>query len=651
MNKIIALVIFLINISLVLTQWSSSPIINTPVCTGINNDVNQVIASDGFGGALIAWEDYRSGNKIYVQKINSSGVSEWTPNGLAVKYSGYQTSPQITDDASGGAIVVFMEVSGYGQIFVQKIAADGTFPWGVNGIRILSSYNGYKPQIISDNSGGAYVVWQDYRWGTSDIDIYAQRINSDGTVLWSADGIPVCQPTGNQTDPQLKRGSGIIFTWSDYRNSTLPDIYAQKISILGVPQWAADGVVVCDVWLDNKYYPQIYTDPLFGGSVISWVDDRRNPTKDIYIQKLDNSGNRLWSTIGVRVSYSDWQKELNFPAHISSDGAGGAYVTWSMSNGTNYDIYAQRISSGGSAMWGSNGLAVCTASGNQTSPEIVTSWYGNAIITWKDERNYFDIYTQSIGLSGNILWTGNGVVICNEPSIQNNVKLCADINGGAIICWQDSRNGGTEPYDIYTSRVTSSGILLPVDISFFGYEQDKNNVTLHWKTNSETNNAGFFVQRVQTGTNNWLTAGNITGYGTTNEPKEYSFQDYRLSSAKYNYRLKQYDYNGDYEYFPMSGDVLVGIPSQSNLAQNYPNPFNPSTNIEFQIPFDAHITLKLYDVTGRLIDIIQDENKMAGYFGIEYRPVNLPSGVYFYQLVAQGTTDKFIMTKKMTLIK
>lgn len=139
----------------------------------------------------------------------------------------------------------------------------------------------------------------------------------------------------------------------------------------------------------------------------------------------------------------------------------------------------------------------------------------------------------------------------------------------------------------------------------------------------------------------------VAGYGTTSEPKDYSYSDKNLASGNYNYRLKQLDFNGNFEYFNLKNSVRVENPVKYELMQNYPNPFNPVTRIEYSIPKDANISLSIYDNSGKLIAVIDKGYKSAGYYSIEFNASGYSSGVYFYKLEADG----YSKVMKMTLIK
>ncbi len=144
----------------------------------------------------------------------------------------------------------------------------------------------------------------------------------------------------------------------------------------------------------------------------------------------------------------------------------------------------------------------------------------------------------------------------------------------------------------------------------------------------------------------WENIGFVVGHGNSNSPKTYSFtDDSPLGGSKFQYRLKQIDTDGKYEY---SDEIEVEIiPSKFALYQNYPNPFNPSTKIKYQIPEVSFVTLKVYDVLGKEVAALVNEEKQAGNYEVEFNAINLPSGIYFYRL----QTGNFVATKKMVLMK
>ena len=218
--------------------------------------------------------------------------------------------------------------------------------------------------------------------------------------------------------------------------------------------------------------------------------------------------------------------------------------------------------------------------------------------------------------------------------------------------------------EVTTVAVTNTGSVLklqdsplPVTLASFTYAVSGRNVNLKWVTSSEQNNSGFEVYRIfgdanRSITSNWTNIGFIQGKGNVTGNTEYNFTDKNLSTGKYYYRIKQVDYNGNYEYFDLNGSADIGAPSKVSLGQNYPNPFNPVTNIGYEIPQDARVTMKVYDITGREISTLVNETQAAGYHTVKFDASKYSSGMYFYKVVvrsANGTVSEY--TKTMSVVK
>ena len=187
----------------------------------------------------------------------------------------------------------------------------------------------------------------------------------------------------------------------------------------------------------------------------------------------------------------------------------------------------------------------------------------------------------------------------------------------------------------------------PVELSSFVSNVTGRDVTLNWATATEINNAGFDIERKNNNSEAWSKIGNVTGNGTISTPQDYTFTDRGLSSGKYKYRLKQIDFNGNFEYFNLSNEVGVGVPEKYSLSQNYPNPFNPTTKIGYDMPTDGKVSLRIFDMSGKEVASLINEVQTAGYYTINFNASNLSSGVYFYSISA----GNFTATKKMMLLK
>jgi hypothetical protein len=188
---------------------------------------------------------------------------------------------------------------------------------------------------------------------------------------------------------------------------------------------------------------------------------------------------------------------------------------------------------------------------------------------------------------------------------------------------------------------------LPVELSSFsGKVVDGNEVDLNWITKTEVSNYGFYVER-RINEGEWNSIGFIQGHGNSNSPKQYSFTDNDLfaGGSKFQYRLKQVDTDGQFEY---SDVVEVEImPTKFELSQNYPNPFNPSTTIRFSLPEETNLKINIYNMLGELVETLAEGTYEAGYHKVTLNASSLPSGAYVYRI----ESDAFVQVRKMVLIK
>ncbi|MBK8981613.1 MAG: VCBS repeat-containing protein [Ignavibacteria bacterium] len=232
-------------------------------------------------------------------------------------------------------------------------------------------------------------------------------------------------------------------------------------------------------------------------------------------------------------------------------------------------------------------------------------------------------------------------------SAGDTVAVYAGNNPGHFVLYFNAyRESGIDTLLSYHVYVDSP---FPVELAAFTSSVSGRNVSLIWTTSAELNNSGFDIERASDIDNNivWNKAGFVTGNGTSNQPNQYSFTDRNLTTGNYKYRLKQIDFNGSYEYFGLAEEVSIGIPDKYDLSQNYPNPFNPVTTINYDLPADGIVMIKVYDILGRELKTLVNEMKTAGYHKIQFNAADLASGAYFYRMTAGDFTavKKFVVMK------
>lgn len=439
--------------------WSQENPENVAISATASDQQFPRAVSDGIGGMIIAWMDIRSGTSfdLYAQRVNGSGAVQWTSDGVPISTAaGSQQHPQIISDGAGGAIITWQDDrDGNLDIYAQRMNRDGVMQWAVDGIAVAAGgHSEFSPQIVSDGVGGAILAWQDDRNGK--IDVYAQRVDANGAVQWAAGGVAVSTAATNKFFFRLipDGAGGAVLVWQDDRGGDW-DLYAQRINRNGAVRWSADGVAV-SIAANTQGAPQLVWDGA-GGAIIVWQDDR-DGAWDVYAQRVNGSGTAAWTADGVIISNA---ANDQLAPRLASDGAGGAIMTWQDGSGqTVFDVHAQRVDGSGAAQWVAGGVVISSATDIQGVPQLETDGAGGAIIAWQDLRSgRWDIYAQRVNGNGEAQWSIDGVAISTAPGDQKVPLLISDGAGGAVVVWEDSRNGtdAVPSWDIYAQGVSAGG--------------------------------------------------------------------------------------------------------------------------------------------------------------------------------------------------
>jgi hypothetical protein len=291
------------------------------------------------------------------------------------------------------------------------------------------------------------------------VRLWVQRLTATGAVAsdWPPTGIlveeaclewpayePAAAPDGNH---------GVLIAWGDSR------IVAQDFGPGGTRRWGTNGVVVCQV-PQTKSQPVIMADDA-GGGFVFWGDHRSSgPASRIFGQHISDRGKPSWTVDGVPISASPVlvQGFLEGPPAAVSDGAGGAIAAWAGTRGSDFGVFAARVTRGGGLPWKGD-VPLCTTPGEKNWMRLVALDGGGAAIAWIDSRRapFGDVYAQRITHSGRTVWTPNGVPVCTAPGSRGPLTLASDGSDGAYVAWGDSRPQG----ELYAMRLTGGGAPAP----------------------------------------------------------------------------------------------------------------------------------------------------------------------------------------------
>jgi uncharacterized delta-60 repeat protein len=302
--------------------------------------------------------------------------------------------------------------------------------------------------------------------------------------------------------------------------------------------------------------------------------------------------------------------------------------------------------------------AVCFASEIQQDNKIVLA--GTAFVT-----DNMDFAIARINSNGTLDtdFSIDGKVTTDFSDGVDDIAYSVSIKSNGDIIAAGSKDG----LQFSAACYSGSSAPLPVELVYFTASIDEASVRLEWETVTELNNYGFEVERQTSvnGTQNtgWEKIGFVEGRGNSNSPKSYEYVDDNPPFGKLEYRLKQINNDGSFEYYGTIAEVNNNItrvgeeqfPDEYSLSQNYPNPFNPITTIVYTVPVvvvpsgieGQQISLKVYDMLGNTVTTLVDGKVSKGKHSVTFDGTGLSSGIYFYKLFA----GNYIQSKKMILIK
>ena len=565
------LLLVLLAVSFIRPQWKTTVEENNIICNAPSIQNYVAMALDGQGGAFIAWTDFRNGttgNDIYIQRIDKNGYTQFAENGIPV---------------------------------------------------CVMDNNQLYPRLINTGDSCVVVIWNDDRNNyTNATDLYGQKVDANGNMLWTQNGIPLTEyytPTPGGLSEAVAipdESGGIYLAWTKIYFGYL-QMRAQRVSKNGALLWGDSSVVITDGAVDTRN-PRIVKHPLGIALVYRYFGLNGYP---IFFQMIDESGSLRFSVPGVSAADSGPQGGTNVTLANTSIGEAVA-ISWSLgSSGLNGSLYAQVMDINGNRKWGNNGVVVNNVPGEHTELRMLRDNNTNDYyLLWKDGRRIniaYDIYAQKLNSSGQAQWTENGILLSNTPYTFTSTAMSLNDNG-VYVAWAEANN--PQGYGIYVLRLNPDSTFAwqngPVRIN--NTFDNPAMITL----NPDINHGGALVllnpSSQSTGPDvhvKYIGANGLLG-GVTSIEDENPYQ-----------------------------------PNNFYLAQNYPNPFNPVTSIQYSVSNRQYVTLKVYDLLGKEIAILVDEFKPAGSYEVNFDAGSLSSGVYFYKL----QTESFVETRKMILMK
>lgn len=444
-------ILFLSFIFISITSFSE-----IPVSTVEDGQLFPTAVNDGKGGVIVLWEDYRTGKDwdVYAQRVNPENTLLWDQNGVPISLADRNQRRLHIVGYDTHAIVAWNDrrmVHSW-DIYVQAIDHEGMVLWQMDGIPLCVDNTDQSTQaILTDGEGGAIVVWEDERRSSEFQDLYMQRVDSQGNILWKKDGIPVFKSDSAQSEPILTADGlgGFYIIWWDVIGYDTWHIMAHRYNLDGTPIW--ESPILISPTDGMQGIPRVISDNE-NGVIVVWQIYENFINDQIFAQRIDTDGKKIWNEDAISICTADGIQKNHA---IVADGNGGVIVVWRDERDIYGDLYMQRINTDGKVIWKENGIPLCTAGGHQDRPFIVSLEDNNFFISWVDfrddvgEKTVNAIYCQKIDISGKILWKKEGVPVSTSKG-EHFPPYVVSVGGAeCIVVWG---NSGRDNGDIFLKR-------------------------------------------------------------------------------------------------------------------------------------------------------------------------------------------------------
>jgi hypothetical protein len=538
---------------------------------------------------------------------------------------------RIAPDGSGGAIIVWNEWRGAELgVYAQRLDSNGDRVWlPLDGLPVAAApgVTEQAPMVVTDYNGGAFITWGvEIVYQPRKNGLYAQRVDAAGNLLWPPGGMPICEADSARFMYKILSFDepGLLALWSDDRNVTQPDLYFQWLDENGAPQFAVDGLPVCTA--SDAQHTADMTVVGDSGAVVVWQDERYYDPLGItriYAQRI-NAGGTAWTTNGVGFNASTTGQHN--PVVVSS-GDNFAVVLWQAwaSPTAEVGVFAQKLEPiSGVGVWNPFGVLVSDTTAQALRVTALPDGQGGAYVSWQDRREHMgDIYAQRLSWDGSEMWTQFGVPVLNADFTTSTAspRMVPSFNGDIILVWADRHNGFENLNDIYAQRLGADG-------------------TPRWTVNGLpvcTNPADARIPiPITDGSGGMIAAWNDDRPGV-NETDIYA---------------QQISWTGELGVATGVEDRPAAPPAALTVGQNTPNPFGSETRFEYRLPRDSNVRVEVFNIAGQRVAAHFLPMVRAGKRQFRLTDRNdggapLPSGVYFYRVTAAG----FAQAKKMVILR
>ncbi len=653
MKKTVLSFILILLFQLIFAAWSDDAAVNNVVCnlTGEQAIPKTAVCQDG--SFYIAWFSNDSGNyDVRAQYFDYDGNEQWETNGILVSdhsQMSWLTQWDICCDPAGNLILAFQDTRYYENpdIMVYKIAPDGSFSWGDDGIAITNADISYMVPTVAATTENNVVV----AWITED-GIGLQGISADGTIV-SDPFIDMVDDSFTYNHPQLVPSDNDCVIMKYFKDtgpyySPTRHIYAMKYDSSLEEVWDEEAVISTQGGV-SAWTQQLSISPdEEGGFGIAWNDDRDSDNmSEVFAQWVFSDGTTAYPDGGVAVSTSATTVGY-YPQAVVDPVEARLTVFWNEMDGDQNmrGLTGQKLNQSGSRLWGETGVTLISLGSDNPYPfgvqgALTDAMTQNSILFYTIDApaaNTDYIMAMCIDPDGSQVWLDGSVYVCQTA---NDIvhPVVANTNQQYIFAtWEDSRNGSA---DIYAQNISFDGELGPVvsptgiagTVTLDGGDGSVEDVAIvidndiyHPDVN------GYFYILLDPGA--YTIAFELEHYDTV------LLADVVVSEGEINDAV-----DVTLEYIQSSGEL--DIPPAEFGLDIYPNPFNPVTNIAWSIPEAGDVRIDVFDIKGRRVASTTKYNLPAGEGSYTLNAEGFGSGIFFIKIQSgsNSTVRKAVLLK------
>ena len=643
---LILLIVLLGFIDFSFAQWVNDPSSNTKLVIDPLDPVNLTVLKDFNSGGFVFWEDVKNNSTrdIYFIHFNKNGEVSVRADGKRVSaLGGRKENPVTAVDPSANAIVMW---KGYSEknnpeLYIQKLSKSGLRLWKNEGLKLTTSRSEKINYSLSVDKRG-YVNISFIAKNTAALNKYSvgyQRLTSSGKTL--SDSLKGVLYKSNNTLSETKiipdnKGGAFVF-WLEKLNQKIV-LRAQYADSTGSKKWGSKPLVISKV--DNNVLD--YSIGKIGSGIYAAIT-YQGANKIIYQNLISDKGNLLWGDEGRLLAYHPGSQTNPQFAFVDSS----VVVSWTNEIDKIKDVFIQRFDVKGNRMWESNDKKIINIKGNQFGQRIVYDGKNGVILAWIDKREDSpdaNLYIQKVDLNGNFVWDSSAVMISSSNNMEKSyLNLIPDENGGAIAVFKGTSN---KKNNIYGQKIFSTGTYAS-QILGFTTQVIGDSVKIFWYAANENEGTIYSIYRTDNPeADNWEIAGSLK-MNKNNEANYYEFFDWPDINGSIYYRIAQENEKMQTQYSGIEKVDYYRNVESIILGQNSPNPFSDSTTISFYLPEEEVVSIEFFNSNIETVKKIDNVEYPSGKNEIVFYAEDLTLGIYFYRLKVR----KFVDVKKMVITR